>query len=65
MLLTLDPSPLLLKNQIFSGVVESTNADHPLLAELELIAETMLYSEGFKHAKKLSTKIVSLFKLCK
>ena len=33
--------------------------------DLELIAETMLYSEGFKHAKKLSTKIVSLFKLCK
>ncbi len=33
--------------------------------DLELIAETMLYSEGFKHAKKLSTKVVSLFKLCK
>jgi len=33
--------------------------------DLELIAETMLYSEGFKHAKILATKVVSLFKLCK
>jgi len=33
--------------------------------DLGLIAETMLYSEGFKHAKKLAVKIVSLFKLCK
>lgn len=31
----------------------------------ELIAETLMFSEGFKFAKKLSTKIVSLFKLCK
>lgn len=31
----------------------------------ELIAETLLFSEGFKHAKKLSNKIVSLFKLCR
>lgn len=29
----------------------------------ELIAETLLFSEGFKHAKKLAAKIVSLFKL--
>ena len=33
--------------------------------DLELIAETMLYSEGFKHAKQLSIKVVSLFRLCK
>ena len=31
----------------------------------ELIAETLLFSEGFKQAKKLSNKIVSLFKLCR
>ena len=33
--------------------------------DLELIAETMLYSEGFKFAKQLSIKVVSLFRLCK
>ena len=31
----------------------------------ELIAETMLFSEGFKHAKKLAAKVVSLFTLMK
>ena len=31
----------------------------------ELIAEVLLFSEGFKHAKILATKIISLFKLCK
>lgn len=31
----------------------------------ELIAETLMFSEGFKFAKKLSNKIVSLFKLCR
>jgi len=31
--------------------------------DIELIAETMLYSEGFKNAKKLAAKVVSLFKL--
>jgi len=31
----------------------------------ELIAETMLYSEGFKNAKILSKKIVSIFLLSK
>lgn len=30
----------------------------------ELIAETYMFSDGFKQAKKLSAKIVSLFKLC-
>lgn len=33
--------------------------------DLEIIAETELYSEGFKHAKKLAGKIVSLFRLMK
>lgn len=33
--------------------------------DIELIAETMLFSEGFKHAKKLATKVVSLFRLMK
>jgi dynein heavy chain 2, cytosolic len=33
--------------------------------DLQLIAETMLFSEGFKFAKKLAVKVVSLFKLCK
>ena len=32
--------------------------------DIELIAESMMVSEGFKHAKKLATKITSLFKLC-
>jgi dynein heavy chain 2 len=32
--------------------------------DLEQIAETYLFSEGFKEAKKLATKMVSLFKLC-
>jgi len=32
--------------------------------DIELIPETMLFSEGFKHATKLSTKLVGLFKLC-
>ena len=32
--------------------------------DIEIIAETMMFSEGFRHAKKLSTKITSLFKLC-
>jgi dynein heavy chain 2 len=31
----------------------------------ELIAETLLFSEGFKHAKQLAAKIVSLFRLTK
>jgi len=31
--------------------------------DIELIAETMLFSEGFKHAKKLAGKVVGLFKL--
>jgi len=31
--------------------------------DIELIAETLLFSEGYKHAKKLSAKIVSLFRL--
>ncbi len=31
----------------------------------ELIAETMLFSEGLKHAKKLAAKVVSLFTLMK
>lgn len=31
----------------------------------ELIAEVLLYSEGFKHAKILASKVVSLFTLCK
>lgn len=31
--------------------------------DIELIAETLLFSEGFKHAKKLAAKIVSLFRL--
>uniref|UniRef100_A0A0N4ZU30 Cytoplasmic dynein 2 heavy chain 1 n=1 Tax=Parastrongyloides trichosuri TaxID=131310 RepID=A0A0N4ZU30_PARTI len=31
----------------------------------ELIAETLLYSDGFKNAKILSVKIVSVFKMCK
>ena len=31
----------------------------------ELIAEVILYSEGFKGAKDLSNKIISVFKLCK
>jgi len=33
--------------------------------DLEIIAETELYSEGFKFASKLATKIISLFKLMK
>ena len=32
--------------------------------DIELIAEVTLFAEGFKEAKRLSTKIVSLFKLC-
>ena len=31
--------------------------------DIELIAETLLFSEGFKHAKKLAAKVVSLFRL--
>lgn len=31
--------------------------------DIELIAEVTLFAEGFKEAKRLSTKIVSLFKL--
>ena len=33
--------------------------------DIELIAEVTLFSEGFKDAKRLSTKIVSMFKLSK
>jgi dynein heavy chain 2, cytosolic len=33
--------------------------------DIELIAETMLFSEGFKNAKKLAAKVVSLFRLMK
>jgi dynein heavy chain 2, cytosolic len=29
----------------------------------ELIAETLLYSEGFKFAKELSAKVISIFTL--
>ena len=32
--------------------------------DIELIAEVTLFAEGFREAKRLSTKIVSLFKLC-
>ena len=32
--------------------------------DIELIAETMMFSEGFRFAKKLAVKITSLFKLC-
>ena len=32
--------------------------------DIDLIAEVILFSDGFKEAKRLSTKIVSLFKLC-
>jgi len=31
----------------------------------ELIAEVLMFSEGFKEAKTLATKIVSLFRLCR
>ena len=31
--------------------------------DVDLIAETMLFSEGFKHAKQLSRKVVALFNL--
>lgn len=31
----------------------------------DVIAEVILYSEGFKHAKELASKIVSLFVLCR
>ncbi len=31
--------------------------------DIELIASTMLYSEDFKDAKKLATKVMSLFRL--
>ena len=31
--------------------------------DIDLIAEVTLFSEGFKEAKRLSTKIVSMFKL--
>ena len=33
--------------------------------DIDLIAEVTLFSEGFKEAKRLSTKIVSMFKLSK
>jgi dynein heavy chain 2 len=33
--------------------------------DIELIAETMLFSEGFKNAKILAAKVVSLFRLMK
>jgi dynein heavy chain 2 len=33
--------------------------------DIELIAETELISEGYKNAKKLAGKIVSLFRLMK
>jgi dynein heavy chain 2 len=32
--------------------------------DILLIAESMMLAEGFKEAKQLSTKIVSLFLLC-
>jgi dynein heavy chain 2 len=31
----------------------------------ELIAEVLLFSEGFKTAKTLAEKVIALFKLCK
>lgn len=31
--------------------------------DVELIAETLLFSEGFRYAKKLAAKAVSLFRL--
>jgi len=33
--------------------------------DFDLIAEVLLFAEGFSHAKVLAVKIVSLFKLCK
>lgn len=33
--------------------------------DFDLIAEVLLFAEGFMHAKVLAVKIVSLFKLCK
>ena len=35
------------------------------VADNELIAEVLLYSEGFKNAKQLAKKIVSIFTLSK
>jgi dynein heavy chain 2, cytosolic len=43
--------------QLFRPVAMST-------PDLEQIAETYFFSEGFKEASKLATKMVSLFKLC-
>jgi len=31
----------------------------------ELIAEVMLYSEGFRYSKELSSKIITVFLLCR
>jgi dynein heavy chain 2 len=31
----------------------------------ELIAEVLLYSEGFKHARELAEKIITIFTLSK
>ena len=33
--------------------------------DMALIAEVMLFSQGFRSAEKLSRKIIPLFKLCK
>jgi dynein heavy chain 2 len=43
--------------QLFRPVAMST-------PDLEQIAETYLFSEGFKEGAKLAVKMVSLFKLC-
>ena len=43
--------------QLFRPVAMSAPAN-------ELIAEVLLFSEGFKEAKKLAVKIASLFQLC-
>lgn len=44
--------------QLFRPIVMS-------VPDYELIAETLLSAEGFRHAKKLSCKLVSVFSLCK
>jgi dynein heavy chain 1 len=43
--------------QLFRGIAM-------IKPDRELIAQVMLYSQGFKTAEKLSTKIVPLFELC-
>eukprot|EP01096_Ripella_sp_DP13-Kostka_P011830 TRINITY_DN484_c0_g1_i1.p1 TRINITY_DN484_c0_g1~~TRINITY_DN484_c0_g1_i1.p1 ORF type:complete len:4631 (+),score=2721.08 TRINITY_DN484_c0_g1_i1:206-14098(+) len=43
--------------QLFRGIAM-------IVPDRELIAQVMLYSQGFKTAERLSSKIVPLFKLC-